>query len=142
MATTRSTVFTGVGGETSFDVPNFLIDQEAVYKNGLRLVRVVDYSVVNTDPQNLDVYSRIVLNSALGTGNILAVITDVIGPDKLDQILSELEAISVATYGSWLWDKRNSLLTMYNALGEEKFKFIVHDSAEEASRERRQDLEI
>lgn len=56
-------------------------------------------------------------------------------------IANNISDIKTATMGSWLWDKSTGIMTMYDAAGVPKFKFQVSDSAEQASRERRQDLE-
>lgn len=153
MSSTKSTVFTGTDNvnKVVFDVDSFAIDQEAIYLNGIRLTRNVDYNIISTDPDNPTSYTRILLDSAeYPTGmqyptDILEVITDYIGavtPDPmLVEILDRIEDIATATYGSWRWSKRDSILTMYDRSGKERFKFNVDDNAEVAVRERRQDLE-
>lgn len=154
MASTRSTVFTGVDniGKLVFDVEPFAINQEAVYINGARLTRNIDYTVVSTDPDNPDSYTRILLDSTeYPTGmahsdDVLEVLTDIIGAAVVDptllEILDRIEDIATATYGSWRWSKRDGILTMYDRSGAERFKFNVDDDAESAARERRQDLEV
>lgn len=154
MASTRSIVFTGPDnvGVLTFDVESFNINQESVYINGVRLIRDRDYSVISTDPDNPLSYTRILLDSTeypLGmehSDDILEVIIYVaepVTPDPmLQEILDRIEDIATATHGSWRWNKRDGILTMYDVNGVERFKFNVDDNAETASRERRQDLEV
>lgn len=154
MASTRSTTFTGtdVVGQTTFDVSSFALNQEAVFINGLRLTRNLDYNIVSTDPDNPNSYTRVILtgseypNGVTHAEDILEIITDYITANPEDpmlrQILDRVEDVATATYGSWRWSKRDGLLTMYDSNGNERFKFNVTDDAELATRERRQDLEV
>lgn len=58
-----------------------------------------------------------------------------------DDMTSKIDSILTATIGSWQWDKRNSILTMYDVNGNPKFVYEVADHSESAKKERRQDLE-
>lgn len=66
----------------------------------------------------------------------------------MDEILAELkkiretqEQILASTAGSWSWDKRTGILTMFDIAGKPSLVFEVKNSPESASRERRLDLE-
>lgn len=154
MASTISTTFLGSDhiGVSMFETPIFTTNSESVYLNGVRLVRTIDYTSVSTDPVDPNLYSRILLDDIkYPTGipnptDLLEVLTDYVGTPAIDPILEDilvkLEDIAVATFGSWKWSKRDGLLTMYDPDGNEKFKFNVNDTSEEAVRERRQDLEV
>lgn len=144
MSATTSTVFTGTIGEYQFIVPAFELNRESVYLNGLRLVRSVDYTIGvqegSTDYTVIELDALKFPNGIELATDVLEVITENVD-SVLPLILSRLEAIATATYGSWNWDKVNNLLTMYDENGTPSLVFEVNDSSDAASRERRQDLE-
>lgn len=154
MPATKSNVFTGPGnvGVSMFGVDEFYVDRESVYLNGARLTRNIDYSISDTDPADSTTYDLIILDAnkyptgIVNSTDIVEVVTEVIEPyvpdPMLQDILSLVTDIATATYGSWRWNKRDGILTMYDNLGNERFKFNVSDDAEAALRERRQDLEV
>jgi hypothetical protein len=127
-----------------FTVPAFEVNRESVYLNGLRLTRNLDYTV-GVGSGSTD-YTLIELSAVKFPGGIeldsdvLEVVTENVDP-SLSLILSKLESISTATYGSWNWNKITNLLTMYDEDGNPSLIFEVNDSSDSASRERRQDLE-
>ncbi|CAL9987775.1 hypothetical protein VPHD148_0304 [Vibrio phage D148] len=146
MASTNSTVFTGesVVGQTRFTVPGFSLDGESVYLNGLRLTRNIQYSISSST--STDAYDTLDLITVTISDNtdVLEIVTDAISDNTsiLEEILSKVDDITVATHGSWMWDKATGILTMYDTSGNERFKFNVGDTSNSASRERRQDLEM
>lgn len=145
---TISTVFTGTGALT-LSVPSFYANEESVYHNGLKLTRNIHYTISGVDPLDANAYTEIVLDASvyageLGADHLVEVITYVKEASQdstLQDILSKVEDIATATFGSWRWDKGEGILTMYDRSGAQKFKFNVTDSADSAVRERRQDLE-
>ena len=121
--------------------------QEQVYYNGRKLVR--------GDANNIYDYQTGRSNENLAVGQVDQItLTEAVVDDAdvielyvyVDQggstIESKIDDIMTATIGSWVWDKSTGLMTMYDLNGSEKFKFSVEDTAEEASRERRADLEL
>lgn len=154
MAYGYSEVFTGADavGKNAFDVNPFSKDAEKVYLNGIKLIRIIDYTVSNTDPADPNNFHRITLDltrypSGLpDADDVLEVMTDysttAVTDPIFSKILDDLNDIKTATMGSWYWDKRTGILTMYDTNGLEKFKFNVDDTSEMASRERRSDLEV
>lgn len=154
MAYGYSEVFTGADavGKNAFDVNPFSRDAEKIYLNGIKLVRITDYTVSNTDPNDPNNFHRVTLdltkypNGVPDEDDVLEIMTDYSPTAIVDpiyaQIINELKDIKTATMGSWYWDKRTNLLTMYDQNGVSKFKFNVEDTDANAARERRQDLEV
>lgn len=151
MHNTISTSFTGISyvGVSDFDVPVFQVGYEQVFFNGLRLTRNIGYTLLKSAPE-VEGYDVIVLtNPPTVAGDILEVITPDTSSEvtmetldsKLDTLILTVSGLETAAYGSWVWDKSTGILTMLDSSGDEQFKFEVSDSAELASRERRQDLE-
>lgn len=68
---------------------------------------------------------------------LLAAINGV--PQNVIDMIMDLHAEAL---GSWSWDKRTSLLTMFDTHGLEVATFSVTDTPDVASRERRTDLEV
>lgn len=129
-------------GTTAFLTSNpFDVLQESVYLNGAKLVRGIGYTATRELAGTpLDQLDTVTLATPIAS------ITDVLeiyifDEAKVDTLLSKMDDVLVATIGSWQWDKSSNLLTMFDTSGNPKFKFSVSDSAEEATRERRQDLE-
>lgn len=60
-------------------------------------------------------------------------------PQNVIDMIMDLHAEAL---GSWSWDKRTSLLTMFDTHGLEVATFSVTDTPDVASRERRTDLEV
>lgn len=67
---------------------------------------------------------------------LLAAINGV--PQNVIDMIMDLHAEAM---GSWSWDKRTGILTMFDTHGLEAAKFSVTDSADLSARERRADLE-
>lgn len=61
--------------------------------------------------------------------------------EDVDTIKEVVDDLKTEALGSWRWDKVSGILSMVDTTGVDAFKFAVADSAAEATRERRQDLE-
>lgn len=125
----------------------FRLSQEFLFINGEKKLRSVggvtrDYSVEASNPGNPNDYDTIVLEVPIADdADVIELIIN--DPDLVPETLdSKLDAILTAVTGSWIWDKSTGIMTMFDASGTERFKFEVSDSAESASQERRQDLEV
>lgn len=136
-------ISTGISGQTTitYALPWAEL-QEFVYLNGTKLVRGVDYTDERSS-ENLALgeVDTIELTTPIASDSDileLAVYVDPAGP----QIEALLTDILTAVAGSWFWDKADGTMKMLDVNGIDRFAFTVSDSAESASRERRQDLEV
>ncbi len=59
----------------------------------------------------------------------------------ISEVETKVDEIHTTQLGSWTWDKSTGILTMLDTLGVETFRFQATDTASQATRERRTDLE-
>lgn len=71
--------------------------------------------------------------------DVMAILTDI--RDTVKKSSLKIELLEAEALGSWRWDKVNGILRLYSLDGQEVALFTTKDSSNEASRERRTDLE-
>lgn len=142
MAFLPPNTYTNAAGQSIFTIDEFTQYQESVYLNGYKLIRTADYLVSNTDVNaEPGVYDTVTLITPLGDNSDTLEIV-VYEETNVDSLSSKIDDLLTAAIGSWQWDKVSGIMTMYDSSGDEKFKFSVSDDADNATRERRSDLEI
>jgi len=135
MAYRASDVFTDVAGQTIFQTTHpFEQSQEAVYLEGIKLTPGLDYSVTQPD--------TVILSTPVAEQTYILEILTYTEDTVSEEIDTKLDNILTAVSGSWLWDKSDQRITMYDTYGNVQFVFSVEDTLDVAKRERRQDLEI
>lgn len=114
----------------------FFAGQEQVMMNNIKLTHGVEYSMAGPGGGAYDTIT------VPGKTNQDTLVISIFNSIYADTIADKLDELLVAATGSWVWDKNTDVMTMINSSGDEKFKFTVSDDNEQASRERRQDLEM
>lgn len=71
--------------------------------------------------------------------DVISMLTDI--RDTVKKSSLKIELLEAEALGSWRWDKVNGVLRLYSLDGQEVAIFTTKDSSNEASRERRTDLE-
>ena len=116
--------------------------QEFLYLNGTKLSRDTEYSVTRSiETLPIGQVDTITLVTPIAQASDVLELNIYTDPAS-ESIEAKLDAILMATAGSWIWDKSSGVMTMIDSYGIEGYKFEVTDNSELASRERRQDLEV